>query len=58
MIVPDANLLLYAYDESFPDHAAARSWWESRRSEPADHRVRAVAIVRIRMIESEMQTEQ
>jgi len=29
MIVPDANLLLYAYDESFPDHPAARSWWET-----------------------------
>lgn len=29
MIVPDANLLLYAYDESFPAHAAARSWWET-----------------------------
>lgn len=28
MIVPDANLLLYAYDESFPGHAAARAWWE------------------------------
>lgn len=28
MIVPDANLLLYAYDESFSHHAAARGWWE------------------------------
>jgi uncharacterized protein len=29
MIVPDTNLLLFAYDESFPAHAAARSWWET-----------------------------
>lgn len=29
MIVPDTNLLLYAYDESFPAHAAARNWWET-----------------------------
>ena len=29
MIVPDANLLLHAYDESFAAHAKARSWWEA-----------------------------
>ncbi|MFZ4774400.1 MAG: TA system VapC family ribonuclease toxin [Terrimicrobiaceae bacterium] len=28
MIVPDANLLLYAYDETSPFHAKARKWWE------------------------------
>ncbi len=28
MIVPDTNLLLYAYDNSFSQHAAARVWWE------------------------------
>lgn len=28
MIVPDANLLLYAYDGSSPFHAAARDWWD------------------------------
>jgi hypothetical protein len=28
MIVPDANLLLYAYDSTSPFHAAARAWWE------------------------------
>ncbi|MFV2068264.1 MAG: TA system VapC family ribonuclease toxin [Pirellulales bacterium] len=27
MIVPDANLLLYAYDEASPFHEAARNWW-------------------------------
>ncbi len=29
MMVRDTNLLLYAYDGSFPAHAAARSWWET-----------------------------
>ena len=28
MIVPDANLLLYAYDGGSPFHERARSWWE------------------------------
>jgi toxin-antitoxin system PIN domain toxin len=28
MIVPDANLLLYAYDTSAPLHGRARTWWE------------------------------
>lgn len=29
MIVPDANLLLYAYDSSSPFHERACQWWES-----------------------------
>jgi uncharacterized protein len=28
MIVPDINVLLYAYDSAFSQHAKARSWWE------------------------------
>jgi toxin-antitoxin system PIN domain toxin len=28
MIVPDANLLLYAYDITSPFHAKAKQWWE------------------------------
>jgi toxin-antitoxin system PIN domain toxin len=28
VIVPDANLLLYAYDRSSPFHEKARRWWE------------------------------
>jgi toxin-antitoxin system PIN domain toxin len=28
MIVPDINLLLYAEIDAFPEHAAARKWWE------------------------------
>jgi hypothetical protein len=30
MILPDINLLIYAYDESSKDHASAKSWWEDR----------------------------
>jgi toxin-antitoxin system PIN domain toxin len=28
MILVDVNLLLNAYNRDFPDHAAARTWWE------------------------------
>lgn len=28
MIVPDINLLLYAYDSESPFHTKARAWWE------------------------------
>lgn len=28
MIVPDVNLLLYAYRSSAPEHGRARAWWE------------------------------
>ncbi len=27
MILPDANLLLYAYDEDSPFHARSKAWW-------------------------------
>lgn len=29
MIIPDANLLLYAYDAASPFHEEAAKWWES-----------------------------
>ena len=29
MIVPDANLLLYAYDAASPFHSKAAAWWSS-----------------------------
>ncbi|OIR18593.1 ribonuclease VapC33 [mine drainage metagenome] len=29
MIVPDVNLLVYAYDRTAPAHRRARAWWES-----------------------------
>ncbi len=32
MIVPDANLLLYAYDSRSPFHERARAWWEATLS--------------------------
>lgn len=28
MILPDINLLVYAYNRDAPHHAAARAWWE------------------------------
>ena len=28
MIVPDINLLVYAYNDGAPDHEAAGRWWE------------------------------
>ncbi len=28
MIVPDVNLLVYAYHEDDPNHEAAKRWWE------------------------------
>jgi len=28
MIIPDANLLIYAYDRNAPDHPAALAWWQ------------------------------
>ena len=32
MIVPDANLLIYAHDRSAPQHDAAKRWWEATLS--------------------------
>ena len=32
MIVPDANLLIYAHDETSPWHDRAREWWEGALS--------------------------
>lgn len=29
MIIPDVNLLVYAYDASNPEHPKARRWWEA-----------------------------
>ena len=29
MIIPDANLIIYANNEADPDHAAAAVWWQS-----------------------------
>jgi uncharacterized protein len=32
VILPDANLLLYAYDSASPFHAASAAWWTDRLS--------------------------
>lgn len=32
MLIPDVNLLVYAYNEDAPFHAAAKAWWETRLS--------------------------
>ena len=29
MILPDANILIYAHDEAAPGHAKAKAWWET-----------------------------
>jgi hypothetical protein len=36
VVLPDINLLVYAYNEAAPFHAAARAWWEEllRREQP------------------------
>jgi hypothetical protein len=34
VILPDANLLLYAYDETSPFHEKAKRWWEGLLSQP------------------------
>lgn len=50
MILPDVNLLLYAYDSASPNHSRAASWWEDclNRSEPVGiARVVAFGFVRL-----------
>lgn len=32
MIIPDANVLIYAHDEASPWHERARAWWEGTLS--------------------------
>lgn len=32
MIIPDINLLVYAYNSDAPDHERARLWWEASLS--------------------------
>jgi uncharacterized protein len=32
MIIPDTNLLVYAYDRGSSNHSPARAWWESSLS--------------------------
>lgn len=32
MILPDANLLIYAHDRSSRDHISAKDWWQTALS--------------------------
>jgi uncharacterized protein len=32
MVLPDINLLVYAYNEAVPRHGAARDWWQDLMS--------------------------
>lgn len=32
MIIPDANVLIYAHDSSSPQHKEAKNWWEATLS--------------------------
>lgn len=32
MIIPDVNLLVYAYNSDAPEHRGARAWWEDTLS--------------------------
>jgi uncharacterized protein len=34
MILPDVNLLVFAYNSDAPGHRRARAWWETCLSEP------------------------
>ena len=45
MILVDVNLLLYAYNPSFPLHAEARDWWERTLSQPGPVRLAWVTIL-------------
>lgn len=44
MIVPDVNLMLYAEIDAYPQHAAARSWWEEALSSERRVGLPAVAL--------------
>lgn len=45
MIVIDANMLLYAYDENDPRHAAASPWFQTQMSETVEIGLSLVAIL-------------
>lgn len=44
MIIPDVNLMLYAEIDAYPQHAAARSWWEESLSSAARVALPSVSI--------------
>jgi len=34
MLIPDVNILVYAYARSSPRHKPAREWWETTLQQP------------------------
>jgi uncharacterized protein len=44
VIIPDVNLLLYAEIDAYPQHEAARSWWEDSLSGDGGVALPSVAI--------------
>jgi toxin-antitoxin system PIN domain toxin len=45
MIIPDANLILYAHNEADPDHRVARDWWEGLLAGPGPVGVPIVVVL-------------
>lgn len=45
MILIDANVLLYAYNSSSPDHERARAWLETTLAEEGDVRIDLVTLL-------------
>jgi toxin-antitoxin system PIN domain toxin len=44
MVVPDVNLLLYAHVTAFPQHRAAKKWWEELLGDGAEVGIGAPAL--------------
>ena len=45
MIIPDANLIIYAHNQADPEHAAARVWWKGLLAGDADVGIPVVVIL-------------
>lgn len=45
MIIPDANLLIYAHNQADPDHAEALAWWKGLLSGDADVGIPVVVVL-------------
>ncbi len=45
MIIPDANLIIYAHNEADPDHEAAIAWWRRLLSGPDEVGIPVVVVL-------------